>query len=147
MNARQVAYELWCLHEDRRPSDPPLGGMEGLIRALQERQPDLPLERIQQGVALFLARRFRDEIARSASRQRQIFHLSLSVVRSTMPHASGRPARNGCASTFTGCAKTGESGYNEKNQPKSDPGGSAPRSPNSSRGLMAEIAKNRSSST
>ena len=70
--------------------------MDGLILALQERQPDPPLERIQQGVALFLARRFRDETARSASRQRQIFHLSLAVTRSpTHPDArretSARP--------------------------------------------------------
>lgn len=129
MDATQVAYDLWCLQEDQRRSGQPPGRMEAMIQALHERQPELPPELIQQGVAHFLALMFREETARSESRQRQIFHMSLSVARSAMPHGPGRRprlARTECASIFTSCAKTGHSRYNEGNQQTPDPGGLMP---------------------
>jgi len=129
MDATQVAYELWCLQEDRRRSGQPPGRMEAMIQALHERQPELPPELIQQGVAHFLALMFREETARSESRQRQIFHVSLSVARSATPYGPGRRprlARKECTSTFASCAKTGHSRYNEGNQQTPAPGGLMP---------------------
>ena len=129
MDATQVAYELWCLQEDRRRSGQPPGRMEALIQALHERQPELPPELIQQGVAQFLALMFREETARSESRQRQMFQWSLAVARSATGHALGRrprPAQNERVRTIAGCAKTGDSRYNDRNDPTLDPGGLMP---------------------
>jgi hypothetical protein len=125
MDATQVAYELWCLQEDQRRSGQPPGRMEAMIQALHERQPELPPELIQQGVAHFLALMFREETARSESRQRQIFHVSLSVARSATPYGPGRRprlARNEGARTFARCAKTGNNRYNGSNNPTLDRG-------------------------
>ena len=129
MDATQVAYDLWCLQEDRRMSGQPPQRMDAMIQYLREQRPDLDCELIQQGVAHFLALMFREETARSESRQRQMFQLSLSVARSATAPGPGRPprlARNERVRTIAGCAKTGDSRYNDRNDPTLDPGGLMP---------------------
>lgn len=56
----RIAYELWCLQEDRRSAGLPVQSLSTLIGALQTRHPRLAEAMIDQAVALFLARQFEE---------------------------------------------------------------------------------------
>ena len=77
---RQIAYDLWCLQEDRLRAGQPLESMDTLVRELQARNPRLDAAIIHRGVEHLLARLFAENEVSLARRQRWIFHASLSSV-------------------------------------------------------------------
>ena len=58
MTPRHIAFELWCIHEDRKMSGKPVGGIELLLKNLRKRYPYLSDELINQGFDLYLAHSF-----------------------------------------------------------------------------------------
>ena len=58
MMPRHIAFELWCIHEDRKLSYEPVGGIELLLKNLRKRHPYLSDEVINQGLDLYLAHSF-----------------------------------------------------------------------------------------
>jgi hypothetical protein len=77
---RQVAYDLWCLQEDRLRAGQPLESLDALVRELQARNPRLKAATLERGVAHWLDRMFAENEARLARRRRWIFHASRSSV-------------------------------------------------------------------
>lgn len=58
MTPRHIAFELWCIHEDRKMSDKPVDGIELILKKLRKRHPYLSDELITQGLDLYLAHYF-----------------------------------------------------------------------------------------
>ena len=69
---KRVAYDLWCIQEDRRMAGRPLQSTEMLVRELREHQPQWPEDAIHRGVAHFLAWMLADHAAHIAWRQRYL---------------------------------------------------------------------------
>jgi hypothetical protein len=59
-SAKHLAYELWCLQEDRRWARQSVQNLSTLISELRVRHPQLTDAAIDAGVALFLARLFEE---------------------------------------------------------------------------------------
>ena len=70
---KRIAYDLWCIQEDRRIAGQPLENLDALVRELRERQPQLPDAALHQGVEHFLAWMLAETAARLAGRQRYFF--------------------------------------------------------------------------
>ena len=85
---KRIAYDLWCLQEDRRIAGQPLENLDALVRELRERQPQLPDAALHQGVEHFLAWMLAETAARLAGRQRYFFQIHRGAVpaRSRTPH-------------------------------------------------------------
>ena len=70
-SAKHLAYELWCLQEDRRGAGQPVQNLSTLIGELRAQHPQLTDAALNAGVALFLARLFEEnrlQIARHRQR-------------------------------------------------------------------------------
>ena len=72
---KRIAYDLWCIQEDRRMAGQPLENLDALVRALREQQPQLPDAALHQGVEHFLAWMLAETAARLAGRQRYFFQV------------------------------------------------------------------------
>ena len=72
---KRIAYDLWCIQEDRRIAGQPLENLDALVRALREQQPQLPDAALHQGVEHFLAWMLAETAARLAGRQRYFFQV------------------------------------------------------------------------
>ena len=77
---KRLAYDLWCIQEDRRIAGQPLENLDVLIRTLRERSPTLNEDVLQQGVEQFLAFMVVDQAQSFARRQRYFFQVHLGSV-------------------------------------------------------------------
>lgn len=68
--AHQVAYTLWCLHEDDQIAGRAPESIANLPHRLRERHPGLDEALIEQGLALFTERLFRESEQRLIGRRR-----------------------------------------------------------------------------
>ena len=91
---KRIAYDLWCIQEDRRMAGQPLENLDALVRALREQQPQLPKETLHQGVEHFLAWMLADATGRLAGRRRCVLH----AYRGAVP-AKLKPPRRGRTGT------------------------------------------------
>lgn len=80
-NAQRVAYELWCIEQDRRDARQLVGGLGPLISVLRERHPRLEETVIDRAVDLFLYRLFEDNQARVTRHREWILQASLPPIR------------------------------------------------------------------
>jgi len=80
-NAQRVAYELWCIEQDRLDTRQLVGGLGPLISVLRERHPRLKEAVIDRAVGLFLDRLFEDHQARVTRHQAWILQASLPLIR------------------------------------------------------------------
>ena len=71
---KHIAYDLWCIQEDRRIAGQPLENLDVLVRTLREQQPQLPDEALHQGVEHFLTWMLADAAGRLAGRHRCFLH-------------------------------------------------------------------------
>jgi len=86
---KRIAYDLWCIQEDRRMAGQPLENLDALVRALREQQPQLPDAALHQGVEHFLAWALAETAARLAGRQRAL----VQVHRGPIPARPKSPRR------------------------------------------------------
>ena len=77
---KRIAYDLWCIQEDRRIAGQPLENLDALVRALREQQPQLPDEAIHRGIEHFLAWMLAETTTRLAGRQRCFFQVHRGLV-------------------------------------------------------------------
>lgn len=74
---KRLAYDLWCIQEDRRIAGQPLENLDVLVRALRARYPTLNEDLLQQGVEQFLAFMVVDQAQSCARRQRHFWQVHL----------------------------------------------------------------------
>lgn len=74
---KRLAYDLWCIQEDRRIAGQPLENLDVLVRALRARYPTLNEDLLQQGVEQFLAFMVVDQAQSWARRQRHFWQVHL----------------------------------------------------------------------
>lgn len=74
---RQVAYDLWCLQDDRQRGARPLGSLEALMAEFRQRHPTLAGELLEQGVDLFLQGQIEAHYQRLIQQRRQLFFLTV----------------------------------------------------------------------
>lgn len=127
---QRIAYDLWCLQENRRIACQPLESLDGLIHTLRARNPWLEASDIERGTALFLAWTLTEVTRSCAARHRYVFEVPrlrprTGVARAPCPAAATSPVSNDC--TVRGFAR-----YNDKNDRTPDRGDS-----NATRGLSA----------
>lgn len=79
-NPKHIAYDLWCLQEDRRIAGQPLENLDALVCELRQRQPQLPDAALHQGVEHFLAWMLAETATRLAGRQRYSFQVQRGAV-------------------------------------------------------------------
>lgn len=87
---KRIAYDLWCLQEDRRIAGQPLENLDALVRTLREQQPQLPDETLHQGVEHFLTWMLADAAGRLAGRHRCVLH----AYRGALPARPQPPRRD-----------------------------------------------------
>ncbi|MCB1771176.1 MAG: hypothetical protein KDJ31_15995 [Candidatus Competibacteraceae bacterium] len=87
---RRVAYELWCLQEERRDARVPVGGLGSLILELRRRHPRLEQSVVDQAVDIFLNQQIEESRAQIIRHREWILsgNLSLPSARSS---ADGSP--------------------------------------------------------
>ena len=133
--SQRIAYDLWCLQENRRIARQPLASLDGLIHTLRARNPWLEASDIERGTALFLAWTLTEVTRSCAARHRYFFEVprfrprTVVVTRAPRPATDPSPVSNNC--TVRGFAR-----YNGKNDRAPDPGDS-----NARRGLSAPEQK------
>lgn len=89
-HVRRVAYELWCLQEDRRDAHQPVGGLDALIFELRQRHPQLDQAVVDQAAELFLNRMFEESIVQITQHREWILRWALPSARVQ----SGRSCRD-----------------------------------------------------
>ena len=127
---QRIAYDLWCLQENRRIARQPLASLDGLIHTLRARNPWLEASDIERGTALFLAWTLTEVTRSCAARHRYVFEVPRLRSRTGVgcapcPATDPSPVSNDC--TVRGFAR-----YNDQNDRTPDPGDS-----NATRGLSA----------
>ncbi|MBK8168652.1 MAG: hypothetical protein IPK64_22115 [bacterium] len=76
---RRIAYDLWCLQENRLSDTLPLKGFDALVAEFRLRNPALEDAVVREGAALFLKVQIEGQRARVMQRERLLFCI---VVRS-----------------------------------------------------------------
>ncbi|MBK8185617.1 MAG: hypothetical protein IPK63_23080 [Candidatus Competibacteraceae bacterium] len=75
--AQEIAYDLWCIQEDRLRAGAPLVGLGMLVSELHERHPDWDDTLIEQGVSVFLNEQLHSRQKSVTQRQRLLFQLTV----------------------------------------------------------------------
>ena len=118
---QRIAYDLWCLQENRRMAGQTLEPLNELVHALRARNPWLEEADIARGIDVFLTRTVM-EVARSFTARHRYF-FEVPRLRPRMVAATRGPcSASACPRVSTDCTAMGISGYNGKNDRTPDAG-------------------------
>lgn len=116
-SVRQIAYDLWCIQEDRRISALPMESLDTLLKELRQRKPQITDALLQQGVDLFLQGQIDAQCERFTQRERQLFFLTAYQSRSLCLLNRANPLNESLMHppASGACTSLNGTGYNESN--------------------------------